>query len=188
MDHCKAEYAAEPQQQELQQRDFNEGGNGRRRSGMRSRWSREQQRRCGCKLMWELVSFVGSWDHKFLEEAAAASPQRDDVGASQPDVEERQRLRWEALKAREMLRYGARLNRRRQAGKPLPNREAERILREFDNGTLRRQCNEATRRSGHGRLRGPDGTIYDIGGSTGGACRAVLDHVYAGRAENFTFD
>ena len=51
-----------------------------------------------------------------------------------------------------------------------------RDLRDLRNGTLLRQLNEATMAYGHGRLHCEDGSTLDIGGSTGGLTRHVLDH------------
>ena len=49
------------------------------------------------------------------------------------------------------------------------------ILREYKSGELRRQANKLTMISGHGRLKKEDHSFVDIGGSTGGFVRTVLD-------------
>ena len=61
----KQEYANTPLQQELAVKDRLANRSG----GVRSRWCRELQRRCGSKQLWELVSFTGRWDPNFLREA-----------------------------------------------------------------------------------------------------------------------
>ena len=49
------------------------------------------------------------------------------------------------------------------------------ILGKYRSGELRQEANKRTRISGHGRVRKDDGTFVDIGGSTGGFVRTVLD-------------
>ena len=44
-------------------------------------------------------------------------------------------------------------------------------------GSLRRQANDATRRSGFGRIKHEDGTYEDIAPHGGGIVRTLLDHV-----------
>ena len=45
----------------------------------------------------------------------------------------------------------------------------------YDDGTLLAEANRLTLISGNGRLRRTDGSFVDIGGSTGGYTRSVLD-------------
>ena len=49
------------------------------------------------------------------------------------------------------------------------------VLEQYRSGELRQEANKRTRISGHGRVRKDDGTFVDIGGSTGGFVRTVLD-------------
>ena len=49
------------------------------------------------------------------------------------------------------------------------------LLDDLDSGQLRKKANDATKASGHGRIRNLDGSYIDIGGSCGGATRTVLD-------------
>ena len=58
--------------------------------------------------------------------------------------------------------------------KPL-NRNQMRVLQDYRSGELRRQANKLTMISGHGRLQKEDHSFVDIGGSTGGFVRTVLD-------------
>ena len=55
------------------------------------------------------------------------------------------------------------------------NRQQLRVLQEYQSGELRRQANKLTMISGHGRLKKEDHSFVDIGGSTGGFVRTVLD-------------
>ena len=48
-------------------------------------------------------------------------------------------------------------------------------MQEYESGVLRKQANKLTMISGHGRLKKEDHSFVDIGGSTGGFVRTVLD-------------
>ena len=49
------------------------------------------------------------------------------------------------------------------------------VLKQYKSGLLLEEANRRTLLSGHGRLKRPDDTFEDIGGSTGGFVRIVLD-------------
>ena len=49
------------------------------------------------------------------------------------------------------------------------------VLKQYKSGLLLREANRRTLISGHGRLKRADDTFEDIGGSTGGFVRTVLD-------------
>ena len=49
------------------------------------------------------------------------------------------------------------------------------MLRLYQTGELKKNANELTMANGHGRLRKDDESFVDIGGSTGGFVRVVLD-------------
>ena len=51
------------------------------------------------------------------------------------------------------------------------------MLHALADGTLRTEANEATQRSGFGRIKHADGTYEDIAPHNGGIVRTVLDHV-----------
>ena len=126
--------------------------------------------------MWQVLSFTGRFDKKCL------------VGLPEPQASERRpssRERWSTLRAvqargrvrlahryarlRDEIRAGA-----RAAGASLTPAQLE-LLALLDDGTLVRQANHLTICAGHGRLRRADGSAVDIGGSTGGYARSVLD-------------
>ena len=69
-------------------------------------------------------------------------------------------------------------------GKSL-NPEQMQVLRTYWNGDLKEQANKATLDSGHGRLKRSDDTGVDIGGSTGGFVRVVLDDWEPPNTEEF---
>ena len=50
-----------------------------------------------------------------------------------------------------------------------------RDLKAYQSGELRRKANKFTMISGHGRLKRGDNSFVDIGGSTGGFGRTVLE-------------
>ena len=51
------------------------------------------------------------------------------------------------------------------------------MLHALADGTLQSEANEATQRSGFGRIKHADGTYEDIAPHKGGIVRTVLDHV-----------
>ena len=81
---------------------------------------------------------------------------------------------------RKRARYkqGARLARRwEQLGRELwrfTARELE-VLRNWESGRLREELNLAIWNFGHGRMENAAGNYMDIGGSTGGLTRKILD-------------
>ena len=141
----------------------------------------------GTPQMWTLLSFTGRFDVAFLEESLARAAKGP---AKMPGerTEEQQQQVLDAQKARAKLRWGAMLERLQERlsqgneakgkgkrkARPL-NPEQLRVLQEYQSGELRRQANKLTMISGHGRLKKADGSFVDIGGSTGGFVRTVLD-------------
>ena len=140
--------------------------------------------------MWTLLSFTGRFDVTFLEDSIARCAKgRISSNPRMPGettVEQKQQVR-DAQMARASLRRGAmlerlqeRLSRGNEAkGKDKKaktlNPEQQRVLQEYHSGFLRIQANKLTMISGHGRLKNDDCSFVDIGGSTGGFVRTVLD-------------
>ena len=141
------------------------------KSRKNSRWGRELQRRLGSSAMWLMVSFTGRMDLDVLQ-------QLKDVGSSQTDEATReptQSFKFEAQKARDRLRHAESLHRRQQTGRrKLSDREQAELALLAD-GSLRREANDATLRSGFGRIRLPDGGFEDITQHGGGMLKTVLD-------------
>ena len=50
------------------------------------------------------------------------------------------------------------------------------LLQQYDTGVLQQELNNAIAEYGHGRLCSEAGDCFDIGGSTGGVAREVIDH------------
>ena len=165
----KAAYHDHPEQRERQDDDARNGLNVMKRK--RSRWCRHQQRQAGTTQMWTLLSFTGRFDPQFFASLLAQSPplQQGEVTA-----EQKQKTNC-AVEARGLLRLAKRYARLRQRNSTGTSREQKALLRKLDDGTLLAEANRLTRLSGHGRLRRSDDSFVDIGGSTGGYVRCVLE-------------
>ena len=124
--------------------------------------------------MWTLLSFKGRFDPVFLKESIAKAAENPTRMPGERTAQQKQLTR-NAQIARFWLRYGKMLA--RQQGKtwrPFTPRQQE-VLQLYKSGWLRQEANRLTLISGHGRLKRADGTFEDIGGSTGGFVRTVLD-------------
>ena len=138
--------------------------------------------------MWTLLSFTGCFDVAFLENAIAKGgkgvPRMPGERTEQQKVQVR-----DAQVARGRLRRGKMLERlqnklsqgkeakgkgKRKAVLALNPKQRE-VLEEYQSGLLRIKANKLTMISGHGRLKSADTSFVDIGGSTGGFVRTVLD-------------
>ena len=102
----------------------------------------------------------------------AEPPPRETVSQA-----ERQRLRYEKAEAKARYAEGLRLAEYRDKGHgvTLVTPEQAGVLRQWDAGALRTQLNAAVAAHGHGRLRKASGAYLDIGGSTGGGPRRIID-------------
>ena len=134
--------------------------------------------------MWTLLSFTGRFDVAFLEDALARGAKRSPAMPGEKTEQQKQEVA-DAQIARAKLRRGAMLERLHEKvtqgkgkgkskAKPL-NKTQMRILQDYKSGELRREANRLTKISGHGRLKKEDHSFVDIGGSTGGFVRTVLD-------------
>ena len=137
--------------------------------------------------MWTLLSFTGRFDVAFLEDAIARGAKGPPTMPGERTEQQKQQVR-DAQMGRARLRRGAMLERLQERlsqgneakgkgkrkARPL-NPEQLRVLQEYQSGELRRQANQLTMISGHGRLKKEDDSFVDIGGSTGGFVRTVLD-------------
>ena len=126
--------------------------------------------------MAELIMYTGRYDPEFLANAHA---NKHRSGASQPAAqkEEQQRLKRKAATAKLTYRRTCMLRRRLDEGKIMSSELdwwEKQQLEMLENGSLLRRTNEAIAEFGHGTLRCGD-DILEIGGSTGGATRYLLD-------------
>ena len=140
--------------------------------------------------MWTLFSFTGRFDADYLEHAIAKGAKAPPSMPGEKTKDAKLKSR-DAQMARARLRRGAMLERLQQRlereakakkakGKGKKNvkqlnREQLRVLKDYQSGELRKEANRLTMLSGHGRLKKADHSFVDIGGSTGGFVRTVLD-------------
>jgi hypothetical protein len=140
--------------------------------------------------MWTLLSFTGKFDvvslQGFLAKAAERTPPRM---PGEQTAEQKEKVR-NAQMARALVRRGRMLQRlQRKLSKGMTakgqgkrnavlglNAEQQQVLATYESGELQRRANALTIESGHGRVHRQDGTHRDIGGSTGGLVRVVLDN------------
>ena len=157
------------------------------------------QRACGTKQIWEILAFTGRFDADTLRATLAlrsSERDRDTEEAMQDDTYEKQRRLLQNAKAEAQARYneGRRLARQRDAhrdrscGASQPARESGSsemsqgltprqtdLLEQYDSCRLMKELNAAKVAWGHGRLRDEAGGYMDIGGSTGGGSRRIID-------------
>ena len=147
------------------------------RGGKHSRFARHLQLAAGSKTMAELIIYTGRFDPDFLSQAHDA---QDRSGASQPVArrDRREQLKRSAAQAKLDYRMTCILRRRLDRGQ-LDTRDLrpweQDNLRRLQNGVLLRRTNDAVAAYGHGTLRREDGATLDIGGSTHGVTRFLLD-------------
>ena len=84
-------------------------------------------------------------------------------GSTQTVTQEpRQELTRLAQRARDRFQYAEMLHRRRVKGSKTFNAEERALLQKLDRGTLRTEANDATRKSGYGRIPHEDGSFEDL--------------------------
>ena len=151
----------------------------------RKRWHRHLQRICGTKQIWEVLLFSGRFDVRFLSQALHNQSEEEPRAQEPQPLMEKIPASLHHEKAEAIARHkeGERLNRRWQelqrGGATQPARHFTRrqleLLDSYDSGELLRVRNNAIQALGHGRLRNARGETLDIGGSTGGGSRRILD-------------
>ena len=148
--------------------------------------------------MWTLLSFTGSFDVEFLENSILKGAKHQPRMPVERTDEEKNAVR-DAQIGRAMLRRGNMLDRSqrklakgeeykgwgmRNALRKFSPKQRE-ILKEYQSGLLRIKANNLTMKAGHGRLKKADGSFVDIGGSTGGFLRIVLNDWEASDVKDF---
>ena len=157
------------------------------RSGKHSRFARHLQLVAGSKTMAELIIYTGRFDPEFLNKAHEAQERN---GASQPvaSADRQKALKKKAAQAKLDYRMTCilrlKLARRQVNYDDLERWEKENLLR-LEDGSLLRHTNEAVAAYGHGTLRRDDGETIEIGGSTGGITRFLLDGYAEPDVESF---
>ena len=148
---------------------------------MRSRWCRHLQRISGTKQIWEVLTFSGCFDVHMLQQILHKEPSDETDTRNTRSQAEKRRLHHDKAEAVACYNEGHRLVRyredlqRRGAAQPAFTRRQFDLLQKWESGELRTKRNEAVAALGHGRLRNRRGDCLDIGGSTGGESRRVLD-------------
>ena len=124
--------------------------------------------------MWTLLSFTGRFNPVFLEASIAKAAENPTSMPGERTPQQKQLTR-DAQIARARLRHGKMLARiEGKTWRPFTPRQQE-VLKLYKSGWLLQEANRLTLISGHGRLKRADDTFEDIGGSTGGFLRTVLD-------------
>ena len=142
----------------------------------------------GTTQLWTLLSFAGCFNVKFLEDAILKGSKNPPRMPGERTDEDKAKVR-DAQMARAELRRGKMLEalqKKLSEGKEAKGKgkrnavlalsaKQQQVLNEYRSGELRIQANNLTIKSGHGRSKREDDTHVDIGGSTGGFVRTVLD-------------
>ena len=115
-----------------------------------------------------MVSFTGQSDATILEKVDGST--QTVAEEATPD------LTFLARQARGELRRAGDLNRRRAKGQTLNDRERA-LLQKRDCGTLRIAANDATRKSGYGRIHHEDGSFEDLHCHQSSKVRTLFDNV-----------
>ena len=127
--------------------------------------------------MAELIIYAGRWDPDFLKQAHENSD-RSGAAQSAAGLSVQAGLKRAAAQAKLEYRKTCILRRRLNQGRIeerfLESWEREN-LRKLEDGSLLRSTNEAVAAFGHGTIRREDGETLEVGGSTGGLTRCLLD-------------
>ena len=116
--------------------------------------------------MFHLLSFSGRWDPRFFETEPVPQQRGEQVKAQK-------RATCAAVEARAKVRLARKYSHLKDKKKSLEPDQLE-LVSKLRDGTLEAEAARLTKISGHGRFKRRDGTVVDIGGSTGGFTRAVL--------------
>ena len=121
--------------------------------------------------------------------------QDEEEEKQQVDQEERVRLMHRKIEARARYKEACRLKQRvdecsnsgRDASQLAQgfSSHQQRLLERLESGELLWRMNSAVGKWGHGRLETPDGHCVEIGGSTGGRTRKLVDNWAAPSFEDF---
>ena len=137
-----------------------------------------------------MLAFSGFFDIDMLGQALCAELGADGPPARDEQAQRRRReLHHAKAEARARFMEGKRLARHRDqqqargASQPAARGQEEKtctrrefqVLQDWDNGKLREDLNTAIVALGHGRLTTASGHHLDIGGSTGGGSRRIID-------------
>jgi hypothetical protein len=162
------------------------------RQQKRKRWCRHLQRICGTKQIWEVLAYTGRFDVDYLRKAIQApdAEEEPEISASaSKQKQQRRALHHAKAEAKKAYKEGERLARHRllkrlhdtfqvagsdQEAVTLSKNQLD-VLKQWDSGWLRNALNHAIVELGHGRIQFRTGDFLEIGGSTGGGSRRVID-------------
>ena len=130
-----------------------------------------------------MVSFTGNFEPSFLRKGVDASTQSVVDKAPPTRV-----LTLAAQKARDRLRWAESLRRKQLNGQTDFTRYEMRLLQQLVAGTLLTKANEATRKSGWGRIKHEDGSYEDLARHGGGIVRTVLDRMLPTKADDHDWE
>ena len=162
------------------------------RQQKRKRWCRHLQRVCGTKQIWEVLAYTGRFNVDLLRQTlqfAGAEEELEMPASASEEKQRRRALRHAKAEAKACFIEGRRLasqrDMERQGGASQSassgqetvtfTRKQLEVLEKWDNGMLRQELNKAIVEVGHGRLKNATGEFMDIGGSTGGGSRRIID-------------
>ena len=182
LEWAKKLYHAEDFQKNRQREDYNRGGQSKRRGGMNSPWNRELQRRLGTSALWYMVSFTGKFDVSFLKQSD------DSTQTVAHKQEPTQDLTLQAQRARDRLRWAESLQSKKSKGNRKFTIHEQGLLVDLREGNLHAAANDATRKSGWGRIKHLDGTFEDIAPHSGGIVRTILDNIVTISADDESLD
>ena len=140
------------------------------------------QRVAGSKQVWECLAFTGCFDLEFLERVVKDKDPQDESKRAKEDKERQRKLQHAKVEALAAYNEGARLARLRElqredgASQRALTRHQLQVLQNWDWDELRQTLNEAVGAFGHYRQRHQSGRTMDIGGSTGGGSRRIIDN------------
>ena len=122
-----------------------------------------------------VVSYTGKFDVSLLQQVDTNS------GSAQIAPNPTNHLTILARQARDRLRWAESVKRtyEQSGSKKKPSSQELKLLQELKSGKLRAEANEATRKSGWGRIKHEDGSFEEITPHRGGIVRSILDKVQA---------
>ena len=125
--------------------------------------------------MWLLLSFTGRFETRFFKEREALE-QQEEANKEQKKEQEQKNATTKAANARRRYRYARNLAKKGGDAQRLTEQQMEEVNL-YKSGFLLKNANDLTLRSGHGTLRRPgDGVGLEIGASTGGIVREILEN------------
>ena len=179
---AKELYRAEEHQQKLYREQLEKKGKKIAMKGQNSRWNRELQRRLGAPALWHMVSFTGRFDPSFLK---SCDDSTQTVVHKREPTKDLTRI---AVRARDCLRRAESLARNEAKGIKILTDFERRLVADLREGTLHAAANAATRKSGFGRIKHPNGDFEDIAPHNGGIVRTVLDKIVTTTADDDSQD